>query len=128
MPDPDNEAAARLDRARNKLANAQTLLDQDLFEETAHAAYYAMFHAAMGALVLHDSHPKTHRGTVAEFNRCLVQPGHVPARATALLQRTLDVRLKGDYGVEPGIEADEAQTAVASAREFVDLVAPILEG
>ena len=54
--------AARLEKARRKLATAKRLLAEGDLEDAAGRAYYAMYHAPHAALLPKRASPRTHKG------------------------------------------------------------------
>lgn len=126
-PELPEETKSRVDEARARLKDAEALMRADFPEAAAHAAYYAAYHAALGLLALEDSRPRTHRGVASEFGRLFVQTGRIHAETGALLERTLDVRLKADYGVLTPVSEEEAEDVVQDAQAFLEAVVATLE-
>lgn len=127
MPEDASEPGDRFEHAKRRLSDAESLFEEGFWESAIHAAYYAIFHAAMAALALQDSHPRTHRGTHSEFNRLLVQTDLVDPEAASLMQEVWDARLEADYGIVSTWNEDEVEEIVGAAVHFIELVEPHVE-
>lgn len=84
-----------MEQARDRLADAQVIL------ETAHpavvvsAAYYGMLYAARAALSERGEYAKTHSGTWTLFSQVFVAPGEFDQGLSALARRAKDAREQG---------------------------------
>lgn len=78
-----------LDAAAKALRAADLLLDAGLVLDAISRLYYAVFHAARAALLVHGKHTKTHTGQVTQF---IATFGPEP-----LLGRLLRLRIVADY-------------------------------
>ena len=119
-----------MDKAQKALASARILLDAGDTDGATNRAYYAMFDAAIAALVwagtdVGQSAPKTHSGLIASFGQNLVKTEKLPAEFGRALNRVQELRLTADYLAEP-VSLDKAQWAIHEADRFVAAVAGLL--
>ena len=90
--------AARLEKARRKLATAKRLLTEGDLEEAAGRAYYAMYHAAHAALLPKRASPRTHKGLAMMLSMHRVKPGELSIDLYRAFVAARDQREYGDYG------------------------------
>lgn len=123
------EATQFVRKAREDLDEARQVAAIGLARLAARCAYFAVFHAAEAVIVERTGKvAKSHTGVRTEFAR---QVRHDPKTArtmTSFLAQAYKYKEIGDYGVGVGetITADEARLAIASAANFIDWVAEIL--
>ena len=112
-----------MDKADKALASARLLRDAGDSDGASNRACYAMFDAAIAALVwagaiAENKPPKTHGGLIGAFGLHLVQAEWLPAEFGRSLNRVQELRLTGDYFAAP-VPADKAERAVQEAETFV---------
>ena len=117
-------------KAQKALASARLLLGAGDTDGATNRAYYAMFDAAIAALIwvsadAGQSTPKTHNGLIASFGQNLVKAGRLPAEFGRSLNRVQELRLTADYLAAP-VSSDKAQWAIREAGSFVAAVAGLL--
>jgi len=122
--------AELMNKANKALASARLLLNADDSDGATNRAYYAMFDAAIAALLWIDTAatrtiPKSHAGLIASFGISLIQTGHLPAGLGRSLNRVQELRLTADYLAEP-VPWDKAAAAVREAEAFVEAVGHLL--
>jgi uncharacterized protein (UPF0332 family) len=92
-----------LEKAKNSYMGARACLDNAAFDSCVSRCYYAVFQAAIAALIeLTDFRPQagewSHKATQAEFNRCLVMRRKVFSGAIGRTPLTLiEWRHRADY-------------------------------
>lgn len=128
MPEGAGEASERLREAKVKLEEAERNLREGHFDIAVHVGYYAAFHAALGLLARHGSHPRTHKGVASELGRVLVATKRVDASLVAGFVKAMESRAKADYGVLLRAERIEAENAVDVARRFIAALASAVDG
>ena len=119
-----------MDKADKALASARLLLNAGDSDGASNRAYYAMFDAAIAALVwagaaTEDKPPKTHGGLIGAFGLHLVQAQWLPAEFGRSLNRVQELRLTGDYLAAP-VPADKAERAVQEPETFVAAVRQLM--
>lgn len=107
--------------ARRKLRAARALLAEDLPEEAAADAYFAMLCAARAALAERGHFARTHRGTWTLLARFFVKTGLVDKAQYDAAQRALDLRNAADYW-GGGASTAEARATIRDAESFVEQV------
>lgn len=118
--------AARLEKARRKLATARRLFVEGDFEDAAGRAYYAMYHAAHAALLPKRASPRTHKGLAMMLSMHRVKPGQLSIDLYRAFVAARDQREYGDYEVGSIIGPELAQRTVVDAGHFVDAVEALL--
>lgn len=117
-------------KADKALTSARLLLDAGDSDGASNRAYYAMFDAAVAALVwsgaiVEGTTPRTHGGLIGAFGLHLVQSALLPVEFGRSLNRVHELRLTGDYLVAP-VPTDKAEWAVREAEAFVAGVRQLL--
>ncbi|MDQ3587319.1 MAG: HEPN domain-containing protein [Actinomycetota bacterium] len=114
-------AQGHLRSARRKLRAARSLLADELSEEAAAAAYFAMLSAARAALADRGQFAKTHNGTWKLFAQFFVKTDLVEKTQYDAAQRAMELRVAADYW-GGGASAPEAQATISDAESFVQRV------
>ena len=111
--------AKQLEKADEALADAKYLLEGGRLQAVANRAYYAMFYAALAALMKSGGDlPRTHGGVENQFGLRFVTTGIIDADLADTLQDTYELRRKNDYELYTST-ADEVELAVQNAQDFV---------
>ncbi len=110
-------------KANKALASARLLLNAGDSDGACNRAYYAMFDAAIAALVwvgaaTADKPPRTHNGLLGAFGLHLVQTGELSVEFGRSLNRLQELRRTGDYLSAP-VPTDRTERAVQEAETFV---------
>ncbi|HEY4779678.1 MAG TPA: HEPN domain-containing protein [Solirubrobacterales bacterium] len=114
-----------LGQARDRLADAQKILNIAHPAVVVNTAYYAMLNAANAALSERGEHAKTHSGTWTLFSKIFVAPGVFDQELSAVARQAKEVREKGDYDAVPP-DAKEALTYVEGATDFLAAIEALL--
>ena len=123
------EADLHLQKARQELRKARTMLDVGLADEAGRAAYLAAFHAAQALIFERTGRtPKTHQGVRGQFARLAVQPPAIDPNLRRFLARGYDLKSIADYGIgaDAVVPEHEAAEAIDTAAAFVDAVVALL--
>ena len=121
-------ARLQLESAEKALSAAQYLLEGNQFEAAANRAYYAMFHAAQGALATTDAGmPRSHRGTEMLFGDHFIRTGRIEERFVKMLRQSSDLRMDSDYDVYAPIDDQQVSEMVQNAEAFVVEMKRLLE-
>ena len=126
---PSEEYIARqLELADEAVEDADFLLSHDRYKLSANRAYYAMFHAAMAALMKSGGDlPRTHGGVTNQFSLHYVRTGIIDSELADTLQDTYELRRQGDYELYAYFSEDEIRQAVQNARTFVSTIRRALD-
>jgi len=121
------EIQAHLKKALRRLKVAQTLHQQQEYEDAVSRAYYSIYHAAQAALLTEGVRATSHRGLANLFGLHLVEPGKLPKKLAKYLRNIRDDREEGDYEVYSSIDEETSQTAVREAEEFLHAIQEFLK-
>ncbi len=114
--------ARLLVKADRALASARTLQRTEDAEGAASRAYYAMFHAAVA--LCHESGLVfgKHAAVHAAFGKHFARTGELDVKYHRWLLDAFDRRGLADYSVDELIPAQEVETTIDRAAEFIDAV------
>jgi uncharacterized protein (UPF0332 family) len=119
------ESRQHLSKARQCLADAESIFTINIAAVAAAQAYLAAFHAAE-AYIVHMTNrvPETHRGVRSEFSRLVHTDGELGVFA-AFLAGSYELKSVADYDVTGVITITEkqAEDAIAQATRMIALVA-----
>ena len=114
------EASRHLQKAEAFTAKIHRLDANEVPEAVIHLAYFAMFHAAIGALVATQGKaPRKHGQVIATFGRLVKDMGDAERALGRALNRAYDVRCAVDYDLGPG---EVTRDAVAIREEAIGFV------
>lgn len=128
MPDmtdgPSQEYIARqLKSADEAINDADFLLKGGRYKAAPSFVYYAMFYAAVAALMQSGGDlPRTHGGVRNQFGLHYVRTGIIDSELAGTLQDTYELRRKSDYELDMNFAEDQIRRAVQNARAFVSAV------
>jgi len=111
---------ALLQKARDSVAAARSLLSNGYTDFAASRAYYAMFYVAEALLgVLGQSYRK-HSAVIAAFGREYAKSGKLDPKFHQWLIAAQNYRNVGDYGIEAHVSNADAEAVCAWAQEFIE--------
>lgn len=123
------QTGAFLDKARELLGRAETMLGVGLNEDAGRTAYLAGLHAAQ-ALIFEttDRVFKRHATVQREFGRLVKDEPSVDLELRAFLGRAYNLKAIADYETGPGsrVSAAGARAATDTARRFVESVSRLM--
>jgi uncharacterized protein (UPF0332 family) len=114
-------SAELLERARQGVAGAQTLIEAGHAATAVSTAYYAMLYAARAALSERDRSARSHAGIWGLFRDEYVLTGEFDEGLAQAAQRAQARREASDYAAEP-FDLAEARALVVTAERFVAAV------
>jgi uncharacterized protein (UPF0332 family) len=124
------QAARSLDKARQLLDEAETMVRVGLSQAAGRTAYLAGYHAAQAFIFERGNKMlKTHAGVQAEFLKLTKDDPDIDGELRGFLSRAYNLKALADYETGPGsaLPAERAAAAVETAKRFVahfsDLVA-----
>jgi uncharacterized protein (UPF0332 family) len=109
---------AELDRARREIGAARALIERGFPEKAISSAYYAVFHAAVAALLVLGETRSKHSGVLGAFGELVVHQGGFDPAVAKTLRDLFEQRNNVDYGLEDST-AEEANTRADEAERFV---------
>jgi uncharacterized protein (UPF0332 family) len=123
------QTALFLDKARQQLQRADTMLGVGLNEDAGRAAYLAGLHAAQALIFENtDKARKKHSGVQREFARLVKDDPRFDVQLRAFLPRTYNLKAIADYETGPGskVSPESARAAIQTARRFVECVTTLI--
>ena len=118
----------QLESADEALDDAEYLLQDGRYKATANRTYYAMFYAAMAALMKSGGTlPRKHGGVMNQFGMRYVTTGIIEAELAKSLQDTYELQRQSDYELITSYTEDEIIQAVQNVRIFVSEIKRALD-
>ncbi|QJW88050.1 HEPN domain-containing protein [Spirosoma taeanense] len=115
------EASQALERAEETLQESAYNLEGGFPVVTVNRAYYAVFYCLTALLHTEGVYTKRHSGAHGKFHELFVRTNRFPAEAAQWAQFVFQLRQAGDYDLEADITDEQAQLALAYARQFFTL-------
>ncbi len=109
------------------LKDAKRLFELKSLRSAVDRAYYAMYHAAQAILLSKGIKAKTHKGTILEFGKNIVEKGLIPKEYGKWFAEALDTRLSGTYNIYAHFGEEIVEKLIERAEKFVKEVEKILE-
>jgi uncharacterized protein (UPF0332 family) len=123
------QTGAYLDKARELLQQADTVMSVGLNEAAARTAYMAALHAARALIFENtDEITSSHQRVQSQFWMLAKEEPRIDHELRAFLSRAYKFKQIADYDTGPAahITPETARDAVATARRFVDCVAALI--
>ena len=109
------------DRAVRSLASSEQLLSTDP-DSSASRAYYAAFHAVTALFAMQNQEFSKHAAVRSALHRDWINTGQWTANLGQDYDFLMDLRETGDYGGLRHVSADDARSALQSARRILAAV------
>jgi len=120
-------ARYRLTDAKEKLASAKILLQENHFKDSLSRSYYAMFSAVRALLALKELDSSKHSGIISLFNQHCVKINLVDSSFGRMLRKAQYSRERSDYGDYVLVTFDEAQKQLDNAEKFIEEIERVLK-
>jgi len=120
-------ADKKLVRAEKALRSATTLFAEELFEDAISRAYYAVLHAAKGALAVANVSTDSHAGVRRMFCLHLVKDGLIEDEYARILVSEQEDRELGDYDIDIVIDESRARQRTQDAAKFLHRIKQHIE-
>lgn len=117
-----NPILEMIEKSFERLESAEILLKSKQYADSISRSYYAVLDAARAILVLKKIFPKSHAGTIAQFNRYYIKTELFPKSFSKLLAKIEKSRTEADYSFEISFSKLEAEEVLKSAQLFVDQI------
>ncbi len=114
------EQQALLEKAARSLKAAKVLNETGFPEFAASRAYYAMFYVAEAFLEGKRLSFSKHSAVIAAFGQYFARTKQVPVEFHRYLITAEQIRIKGDYNIEPGLTAEQAAKQISYAEQFLE--------
>ena len=118
----------RLEKAKENLAAAYTLIASNDYKIASTRTYYAIFHAMRAVLALDGVDMKHHSGVISEFRKRYLKTEIIDRRLSVTISELFDLRTDCDYDDFFVISKEDAKNAVEKADEFVKTIEEYLNG
>lgn len=116
----------RLEKAKERLQSAETLIAAGSFGDSVGRSYYAIFTAARALLALKGLDSKKHSGVISLFNITFIKSGLLDKEAYQIIANAKAKRERADYEDFVEFSHDEAANQLAKAKEFIEKVKQVL--
>jgi uncharacterized protein (UPF0332 family) len=117
----------RRSKARETLADAQTLLDSKSFSSAVNRIYYALFYEVTALLLTKDLSSAKHSGTRSLFNDYFIKTGIVNSELGKFYSMMFEFRQKGDYGDFVSFEENRVREWLVRAGEVIHKLEALFE-
>jgi len=111
---------AQIEKSREKLDAAKTLLREGFIDDAISRAYYSMFHAASAVLLSEGMTVEGHSALKTMFGLHLIKTGKIEKKYGQWLNKLKDERENGDYDIFTSFELEDAKNGVNEAEEFLE--------
>lgn len=119
--------AKLLEKADRAIAAGESALANGYVEDATSRAYYAMFYVAEALLNERGLHFRKHGGVHSAFGKHFAKTGLLDRRYHRWLLAAFNKRITADYGVDVELSAQEVESMLAQAREFVQAARAFLK-
>lgn len=120
------QSQALLDKAAENLLAAQDLIHGNHFEVAASRAYYAMFYAAEAVLIEEGFEFSSHGAVHGAFGERFIKTARMGPQFHRYLLDAYRARQSVDYDAPADISAQDAETLLRRAQEFVLAIRQVL--
>lgn len=110
----------QIEKSREKLDAAKTLLREGFIDDAISRAYYSMFHAASAVLLSEGITVESHSALKTMFGLHLIKTGKIEKKYGQWLNKLKDERENGDYDIFTSFELEDAKNGVNEAEEFLE--------
>jgi len=110
----------QIEKSREKLDAARTLLREGFIDDAISRAYYSMFHAASAVLLSEGITVESHSALKTMFGLHLIKTGKIEKKYGQWLNKLKDERENGDYDIFTSFELEDAKNGVNEAEEFLE--------
>jgi len=116
-----------LDKARQALESAASSIENSFYATAINRAYYAIFYAASGLLLIKDVSRSKHSGVIAAFRQHFVKPKLIEPEFSDIYGDVMEARVDSDYDMAFDADPTTAAERLSDARRFVERVIRYLQ-
>ncbi len=113
------ESNLLMEKAREKLDAARSLLKDGFYADSISRAYYSAFLSLKSVLLLLGEEPKTHEGARRMLGLLLVREGLVEKKYSRIFSELMNAREEGDYTPIVDFSRQEAESLIEKAQTFL---------
>ncbi|MDR0437176.1 MAG: HEPN domain-containing protein [Bacteroidales bacterium] len=112
----------RLQGAKDALQEAKGNIEMEYWRVAANRLYYACYYAASALLISNGYLARTHSGVISLLNLHFVSKGLISKEQGHFFGNLFELRQSGDYNDWKIIKAEDVQSKIVPAEEFVATV------
>ncbi|MCZ7627288.1 MAG: DNA-binding protein [Candidatus Methylomirabilota bacterium] len=121
-----SEVEALIQKAKESLDAARSLLRDGYPDFAASRAYYAMFYVAEALLAIMGQSYRKHSAVITAFGLEYAKQAKLDAKFHQYLIAAQNYRNVGDYGIEAHVSKADAESVCAWAEAFIRVAEPLL--
>jgi uncharacterized protein (UPF0332 family) len=87
----------RLQRAKETLKEAETMIEKGFYNAAVNRYYYACYYAVIALLLKNDIMPQTHQGVKQMFALHFIRTGIIDNKYSQFYSQLFNDRISGDY-------------------------------
>jgi len=110
----------RLGKAKETLADIDTLLQNEMWNMAVNRLYYSCFYAVTALLANIDVFTKTHTGTRQMFGLHFIKEGKITQESSIFYSEIFDKRQKGDYEDFLDFDEDDVVILLEPAKKLIN--------
>lgn len=118
----------RLERSKETLKDAETLLSSGSLISAVNRMYYSMFYAVVALLKTKGFSSSKHSGVRAMFNQHFVKTGIVPKEIGKFYEKIFNERQEGDYIDYSEFTTEQVENYLESCRLYTGQLRDIVNG
>jgi len=112
----------RIEKAKEELDIAKSLLNQNFFAKSLNSSYYSMFHETRALLVIEKVDSKKHSGLINFFNNLYIRTSKIPKQYFTYLSTAFNIRMQSDYKDFFIASKEDAEKQILNAESFLEMV------
>lgn len=113
---------ARLDKARECIADARRLYTKESFNGAVNRSYFSVFHAMRSVLALDGFDSKRYSSITSEFQRLYVKTGLLPKEFSNIIESAFNTQARSDYDDFYIISNCEVKQQIDNAGTFLAMI------
>ena len=114
--------AYRIQRAKETLAEADNLIEDNYYNAAVNRLYYACYYAVMALLVKNNIVTQTHQGAKQMFSLHFVANGKIDKQYSLFYGRLFNDRMSGDYDDFVQYDSEMIAKLRPQSEEFISIV------
>ncbi len=115
----NSEVDELLEKARQSLDAAESLMRDGFVDFSASRAYYAMFYSLEALLLNKNLSFSKHSAVISFFGKDFVKTGLFEQKFHKYVLEAFDLRNVGDYGAMHAVPKEKAEELMSNARELI---------
>ncbi|MDR0581638.1 MAG: HEPN domain-containing protein [Prevotellaceae bacterium] len=115
-------SAYRLQRAKETLLEADTLITGGFYNAAVNRLYYACYYAVIALLIKNNITAQTHQGVRQMFSLHFIVTGKVPQHYSTFYSRLFNDRISGDYDDYVHYDAEMIHAIRPKAETFISMI------